>query len=665
MESSVSKVFMPPHMAARYRPDIDGLRAIAVVSVIVFHIWGSMLPGGFVGVDIFFVISGYLITRNIVIDLEKGNFTIADFYRRRIKRIVPAMLVVVLLTVLFANILMLPDDARAATKSGIFSVLSLANVFFWLYQDTSYFAMDSSQLPLLHLWSLGVEEQFYFIWPLFLLWLYTPQLRRIFLIGSAVAAFGSFLLAQQLFYLHPLFTYYMLPTRAGELLLGSIISIAALHRVERHILGVFVTPMAIVGTTLIIGSIVLLSSAVPFPGWLALPVTLGASLIILAGHCQPNRISGMLSTTPLVWIGKRSYSAYLWHWPLLAFYRYGYGGVGHVAGFALLTLTLVIAALSYRWIEQPSRNVSASGLRVLLMQYLIPGGVMSIMGVVAIYPAHFDLKYPSESYQKKLSQISDLTEPAYMYDWVCQRQRIRREDLGNKRCVLGANGGEAPQAILWGDSNAAHYVGVVEAIAKKEGFRFRNIEVGSCPPIAGDPSKFVDPERSKDCRRSLEIVNPFLSNFRTVIISASWPDYQRRSPDFMGEFFETVRALAVSGKRVVLIGKAPVIKGYDRLCREKELTFPFLRCKNTEAPPQTDVTMINQALRKFADETPNVTFYDVAPYICQNGVCSAYDRNSLPRYFDEAHLSLPASVRLGKEIVAREGIPEAFRGIAQ
>ena len=210
--------------AHTYRAHIDGLRAVAVLSVMLFHAHGAWLPGGFVGVDIFFVISGFLITRNIVSDIAAGRFTLHEFYRRRIKRIAPMMFVVVAATLVASTLVMTPEDAQAVAKSAFWSVASLANVHFWRSLDGGYFANSSAEVPLLHLWSLGVEEQFYFVWPLLLLW--SASLRRpLLLVLVAVAALGSFELASSLFASDPSFVYYMLPTRMGELLIGSVLGL--------------------------------------------------------------------------------------------------------------------------------------------------------------------------------------------------------------------------------------------------------------------------------------------------------------------------------------------------------------------------------------------------------------------------------------------------------
>lgn len=254
-----------------YRPDIDGLRAVAVLSVILFHIDKTLLPGGFVGVDIFFVISGYLISLHIFRDLSRQRFSIIEFYRRRIKRIMPAMLAVVLVVVALSQVILRPADAEGVAESGLWSLLSMANVYFWLSEDTSYFAAASSQKPLLHLWSLGIEEQFYLFWPLILLLTHRVGHGRHFFALFSVLALASFCAGEYWFSQAPSFVYYMLPTRAGELLTGALLAHLIMHRGSIRVPAVAVFLLGLTGLVLVSGSLFLLSEHAVFPGLRALP----------------------------------------------------------------------------------------------------------------------------------------------------------------------------------------------------------------------------------------------------------------------------------------------------------------------------------------------------------------------------------------------------------
>lgn len=214
-------------MSGDYRPDIDGLRAIAVLAVMIFHGHSAALPGGFLGVDIFFVISGYLISKHIAAEVQQRRFSLIEFYRRRVRRIMPMMLVVVAVTLPVSFCIMTPEDGRAVAKSTVWSIASMANIHFWRDLDTGYFADSTAEVPLLHLWSLGVEEQFYIIWPLLLMF-GVSRLRPPLLFGLMVILAGlSFELAAWVLPRDASFAYYMLPTRMGELLIGALVGVPA------------------------------------------------------------------------------------------------------------------------------------------------------------------------------------------------------------------------------------------------------------------------------------------------------------------------------------------------------------------------------------------------------------------------------------------------------
>lgn len=691
-----------------YRPDIDGLRAIAVLSVIVFHINKHLLPGGFVGVDIFFVISGFLISLHILRDMELGQFSIVEFYRRRVKRIALPLIVVVLAVVVAAQLLMIPDDAKQAADSALYSLASLANVYFWLFQDTSYFAADSGQTPLLHLWTLGVEEQFYILWPLLLLLVYRFVHTKIIFIFAGIAMLASFAFGQVWFQQDPSFVYYMLPSRAGELLMGALLALAVLRGVEKKIPAKTITPMAVAGLLLVAVSLVFLNEDQVFPGVLAILPTLGATLLILSGHCGKNRVSGLLELKPLVAIGLLSYSAYLWHWPLLAFYRYSHAEVGAGAALSIFGLTFALAGMSYWLIERPARASQAPALKLVFMQYLIPAYLIASIALAVIYLDGFDLHWQSiranfqntataeessslESAarepgnasatavadERAAASVLSLTDPrlvthydkpkaAYEFNYVCMPELVTVAATQTERCVLGDNNStEHPRVILWGDSNASHYIGIVGAIAREEGFRFRNVASYSCPPLADDPAPFVVAKRVESCRSSAVPMLAAVRSADVVIISAAWSYYDQMSDQFFDAFFATVKTLIKEGKQVIIMGKAPEITGFELGCTEKAKRSPIpVSCPFT-SPIQDDILSANTKLKAFAEATPNVAYFDVSPYLCKNGMCSAFDEEGDLLYYDVGHLSVEGSWKIGEKILRSGGIPAPFAKIAE
>lgn len=319
-----------------YRPDIDGLRALAVLAVVIYHFNKQWLPGGFVGVDIFFVISGYLITGIIY---SKGtNFSFADFYGRRVRRILPAAIFVTAVTLIAGSFLLMPVDVKALSGSAIASALSGANIYYWLFLDTSYFAASSDTVPLLHMWSLGVEEQFYLIWPALMIIAMRLGGKRL-LVGAAVLiAAASFAVSEYYVSRDPSFAYYMLPSRAGELLVGALLF---LWQDSRRTLTTGAANVAgAVGLLMVGYSLALLSETGGFPGIRSIIPAVGTALLIASGINQGSVLARALTNPLFRYIGLRSFSLYLWHWPVLAFYRYAYGEPSLVGGLACAIIML-------------------------------------------------------------------------------------------------------------------------------------------------------------------------------------------------------------------------------------------------------------------------------------------------------------------------------------
>ena len=445
----------------------------------------------------------------------------------------------------------------------------------------------------------------------------------------------------------------MIPTRAGELMIGAILAIA--------FVGNFITPgsrvaslfIGSVGCFLIAGSFVFLSEESIFPGFRALPPTLGTGMLIYAGATQGSPIGSLLSAKPLVWIGLVSYSAYLWHWPLLAFFRYGFGSVGPLAASAIFLSTFVLAWLTYAFVERPTRRSRAAFRPVLVRQFVVPAGVVAAL-CLAVIVTH---GYGPRSHSTKFSDL----RPAYAYGYVCQKYLITDKDLANPRCVVGEQSGPKVDALLWGDSNAAHFIGVIGAFANAAHFSFRNVEHSSCPPLLGDGADFAEPKRQDDCARSLDAVAPLIGSTRTLIISASWPSYQKRNPEFLNRFFATIDQLVRNHKRVILIGKAPVFAGYDRKCLQKAELYPLVSCADQGLSIDVAVSKMNESLIAYAQRTQGVEYFDVTDAICKNFMCSPFDSSGRGLYFDSEHLSMGGSWRIGKLIVGRSGVPKVFQ----
>ena len=394
----------------QYRSDIDGLRALAVLPVIFYHAGASLFSGGFIGVDVFFVISGYLITTVIIKDLDSGFFSLGHFYERRARRILPALTLVVLATVPFAYYLLLPDFFENYGQSVFATMLSSNNILLAL--TGGYWDLEAEFKPLLHTWSLGVEEQFYIFLPILLMALW-PILRMRTGFVVAAACLASFVLCIITYQTYPNATFYLLPTRAWELGIGALGAYWALNRtVKPNDL------LAATGISAILVSAVMFDSNTPFPSAYALVPTLG-TLLVLMFSGNMTRIGRLLSMKPLVFIGLISYSLYLWHQPLFAFARINSYEEPSDFTFAILILAcFILSYLSWRFVEKPFRNKHRVTKKVVIWSSITATAGLSLLGLV-IHLNHgfpqrfFDTEDTSGMFISYNEAIRDLDRPGF------------------------------------------------------------------------------------------------------------------------------------------------------------------------------------------------------------------------------------------------------------
>lgn len=470
--SVVSEVATPPVPPAHpaYRPDIDGLRAVAVLSVVVFHAFPSLMPGGFIGVDIFFVISGFLISSILFGSLHRGTFSFLDFYGRRIRRIFPALLVVLLACCVFGWVALLPDEFRQLTKHIAGGAGFASNFVLWT--ESGYFDNAAATKPLLHLWSLGIEEQFYIVWPL-LLWL-AWKLRTGLLAITVFLFVVSF--ACNLFYLQIDLTsdFYLPQARFWELLAGALLAHLVLRgrvtsaRMSRD-------GLALAGALLVTAGLWLISEDDPFPGWWALVPVVGAVLLIAAGPAAwCNRV--LLSHPVMVWFGLISFPLYLWHWPLLSFARVIEGDVpAFPIRIGAVVLAVLLSWLTYRLVEKPLRAGARVNVKTLVLLLLMTA--IGLSGYAAYRAEFLPLQGREETRQLNMQQFTLATMPR---ETALCRQRFRGHG-GHCMTNLAPDDMRPPEFLFFGDSHS-RAVGTGFLVAFPQA-RTLLLGRGACPPL--------------------------------------------------------------------------------------------------------------------------------------------------------------------------------------
>ncbi|MFK0037966.1 acyltransferase family protein [Pseudomonas monteilii] len=637
-----------------YRPDIDGLRALAVLAVTIFHFNKQWLPGGFVGVDVFFVISGFLITG--IIYGKGASFSFADFYGRRVRRILPAAIFVTAVTLLAGSILLMPADVKDLSGSAIAAALSAANVYFWLFLDTSYFAPSSETVPLLHMWSLGVEEQFYMIWPALMIIAMKLGGKRLLTATAVIIAITSFAVSEYYVTRDPSFAYYMLPSRAGELLIGALLF---LWLDSRRVSAVAANAAGVTGLVLIGGALAVLDEKGGFPGIRSIIPSVGAALLILGGSNQTGLLTKILAQPIARAIGFRSFSLYLWHWPVLAFYRYAYGEPTLEGGIACALLMWALTELSYRLIETPFRSHSPRWLITKATPIFATSLAVVAVSYVLVQNKGLWPSASGKAYLTQLNQHDFNTKAASKFPFNCQMFKNDPKLWTQERCLIGDKS-QAAETLLWGDSNAAHYVGYMKVVAENTHFAVRNISHSSCPPVR-ELKGLVPPAQQQSCQEFNDRAFAESKNYRTVIIGAAWENYAKANGKT--QFEKTVAELASNGNQVIIALNVPVFEELDRMCSAKSIRFPGMDCASKSTFASTSDSETNTYLMELASQYPNVSTFGVRDQVCKNGVCSAYQGDAL-LYYDRGHLSMVGSELIGREVIKTETLPQPIAALS-
>lgn len=644
----------------KYRPDIDGLRAVAVVLVIGFHAFPAALPGGFIGVDIFFVISGYLITQIIVADLTRDRFSYSDFYLKRVLRIFPALILVLLATFVAGWFYFLPYAFATLGKSVAGGAAFVANVTQWA--QSGYFDLDAEFQPLLHLWSLGIEEQFYLLWPPLLVLIFRRSL-ALFRITIGIAI-GSCLANLFVVKFYPTTAFFWLPTRAWELMAGALLVIGETHEVPSRLrrtiewTGLFVARIArrhqrdlvleaniraVLGLLLIAVATAFLNRNSTFPGWRALLPVIGTVLLLSAQESIINR--RLLASASAVSIGLISYPLYLWHWPLLVFVPAIDLPIGiNFLKVLAIASSVVLAAGTYAFLERPIRfGERRKQFGAPLAASMV---TLAFLGIWTSASGGFEGRLTAA--QRELQDDLKVARVDLVKDWkrgTCLWEKADSFERFSADCV---NQTRRPLVIVWGDSVAAALTPGLRDRQAIDNFGLGQITTAGCPPIRGfsvEGRPFC--QRNNDfALREIEKLKP-----EVVVLHSTWIYSGSKTAD-INATISALRALAI--KKIVVIGPPPYWKRpLPDLVLKLASFSPIMPIRNAEFidPYPRDIDrQLEQVVRSL-----DVEYISLWKILCNESDClvrvgpTGRDLTS----FDTLHLTLAASKYVSDRIVRR------------
>jgi peptidoglycan/LPS O-acetylase OafA/YrhL len=662
------------------RPDIQGLRAVAVVLVIASHAGFSRFGGGFVGVDVFFVLSGYLITSLLLREVDRtGEVSLWDFYARRARRILPAATVVLVVVIVATAFTASTDRLTSVVHDAGWSSVFLANVHF-AHVGTNYFA-DQTPSPFQHFWSLAVEEQFYLVWPLLLL-LLAPRIRRRALAWvMAALALGSLIYSIHLTAVDPTAAYFSSPARAYELAAGAVLAAASIRGGSLRAPYGFLVGFA--GLTAVIVASIVLKANAPFPGWQALIPVLGTVALLAAGTGRQVGVNRLLGVQPLRYLGDISYSLYLWHWPILQL------GAGHAPRLVLLLITLAVSAASYHWIEQPFQRrrvpVLSHGHRSLALWPVALSSVLVVASACDVYASHQTQDARNAAAQwfddhPAVSAASITPDPgartpavASINKAIGAAVKLAGEgapipasldahglpnnnwhtkfkcaagygDTTTRICAYGDPSASTVVAVV-GDSHAGHWLPALDALGKSEHFKLVPVIKVGCSSY--DVDQYYSQMPQAECsafrswsRRELAHLHP------DVIISSSRNELwmQPKPGATVDQQWSTGVRSAVKTLRTL----APVVKVFSDIPHRADAADCLTQPHNRQANCMTTTAIQGAAsnpITKSAAQAAGAQWVDILPLVCHANTCPEVVGN-LPVYYDDSHLSLSWAIHV-------------------
>jgi peptidoglycan/LPS O-acetylase OafA/YrhL len=620
-----------------YRHDINGLRAIAVIAVIIFHAELGFFKGGYVGVDVFFVISGYLITQRIIKGHETGGFEFKTFYLRRIRRLFPAMATTVVGTLLVGTLFLSPEALTNMAKSAISSTLSFANVHFFL--ESGYWDASTWAKPLLHNWSLSVEEQFYLLWPLFIVAILT--FRKRFALQILVATTLLSLLVTTLYtYKNPSAAFYLTPFRIYEFTIGSLCVWLDQKTWPKG------TPWQMsrsalfcLGLAIVIGSMLLFDETYPFPGWIALIPSLGTAFVILAKN--PPALGFALSNPLVRYVGLISYSLYLIHWPVLVFVRLQ-NGAFTVRSFTLsLVLILGLSVLQYHFVETPLRRPPSVN-RGALRRTLAATGLAALLVMMGSTSIIANSGFPKR-YDNELQQIATLTEEQVKQE----RREIKKNicKVGKTGTICGVVKPKTTNILVVGDSHGIDGLNIFHAAFPD--VNLLAADKGGCPLVnsLNWPTPYF-PTCSQYNDARFKDIDSVSKDLDYVVFS------QLMGKRMIEPMKETLNWFSERDVRPIVLGAGPQFK------TDLGVLQVILRHGSLDGLDETldsyavkDQYVADAALKPYVERLDGA-YLEKRHFFCPDGVCQIILENGAPLIFDNHHLTRQASQAFGQYIAA-------------
>ena len=645
----------------KYRPDIDGLRAIAIILVLIYHGGLTLFPSGFIGVDVFFVISGFLITTIIHNSLSNAHFSFIDFYNRRLWRLQPVLICFIFCMVTVTLLFFLPDDLIQFSRSARKTSLFISNLFF-NQTTTGYFSPDTQQLPLLHTWSLSIEWQCYLILPIALYCLHRLFNRKNLIVAVYTLTFFFLILSLHYSTSLPAQTYYQFSSRIFEFLMGSCIALLPLRYISIN-----KTLSNLIGIAALIAIFYIARLdhiLIGYPNGYAFTVCLATGFLIAAGSIHPSgAVAQVLALRPLVFIGVLSYSLYIWHWAVFSVLRYQSITETPSVLFMAYLLTFLAGYLSWRYIEIPSKRFKQIKFRytvvsLLLLPILMIHTVDYLIKINSGYPQRFNQELVT--IYKELEHFSSSQRPLCISN--------KHTDI-NTQCKTGAQNSDSKTALLIGDSFSNHYWGFMDTLGKAANVSVLVQGTSSCMTLPGIYLYdwwYFKKQVYQECRDQTEKYYQMIqdNHYDYVLIGQIWTNYlsesiinqpgDERSLELTKKRIEVsldqaLEIIAHSGAKPILIKSTAVMQDNFHDC-----FFKHIKLRQSYNPEQCSFHLVESDGEQWFDalfdkmkiKYPELTLIDPKKVQCQNNLCKA-DINGIPVYRDVGHITDYASYQFG------------------